>query len=130
MDLLDVAQARIEEAGYATAGFRRLDQSLRNEGIVIRELPATTRARYYGGERDVEYYFQVISKRLDEERSRDEINGICDLLEGADMASQDGSYTITSLVVDAEPGAIEIAEDKYHPWAATFLATITTKERV
>jgi hypothetical protein len=130
MDLLDVAERRIREAGYGTTYFRRLDAATKKEGIVMRPLPCTTKGKYYTGERDVLFYFQVMSKRRSEEQAMGEAMRIADLLEKSDMRSMDGSYRITSLDIDTEPGEIEASESLYYIWGFTALASITTNERI
>lgn len=127
--LIDVAEKRIRDAGFGKTYFRRLDSSAKREGIVIRVLPATTLGRYFDGSRDVRYYFQIIVKRRSEERAMNECDAIADLLERADLSSEDGSYSVTSCVVDSEPQELELNESNMYAWKVVLMASITTNER-
>lgn len=126
IDLLDVAEKRIREAGYRFTYFRRLDSAAKREGIIIRRLPATVTGRYYDGRKDVRYYFQVIVKRRSEERAMIECESIADLMEIVDLSSANGSYSITSCVVDAEPQELELNESNMYAWKTVLMASITT----
>lgn len=129
IDLVDVAEKRIEEAGYGDTYFRRLDSAAKREGIVIRRLPATVTGRYYDGRKDVRYYVQIIIKRRSEEQAMDECEAIANLLEHSDLSSDNGSYTITSCIVDSEPQELELNEANMHAWKTVLAASITTNER-
>lgn len=129
IDLMDVMEERIKTAGYGETYFRRLDSAAKREGIVIRRLPATVTGRYYDRRKDVRYYVQIVVKRRNEELAMGECEAIADLLESADLTSENGSYSITSCVVDSEPQELELNEANMHAWKTVFVATMTTSER-
>lgn len=125
IDLADVAAKRLREAGYADAGVKRL-ADVSGGGIAVRRLPATATGYYYNGSRDVAYLIQVIVARESERRAIDECCNIADMLPRLDLASENGTYLITSASVYTEPQELGLNENGMTVWECRIRASITT----
>ena len=126
VDLADVLAARLREAGYPDAATRRLEEA-KGGGIVVRRAPSTTLARHYDGSRSVASILQVFVVRRSEAQAIEECQDIADSAPHLDLASGNGSYTITSVDVYDEP-AEQLGMTGYpFVWRVQFRAIITLK---
>ncbi|MEG2934755.1 MAG: minor capsid protein [Gordonibacter sp.] len=128
IDLVDVAAKRLREAGYKDADVKRL-ADVSDGGIAVRRVPATTTGTYYDGTRNVSYLFQVAVARESERQAIDECCDIAELLTHADLASENGTYRLTSTEVYTDPQELELTDSGITVWECRFKAIITTKGR-
>lgn len=106
IDLADVLARRLREAGYEDARVRRLD-AVKDGGIAVRRMPSTCDATYYGGGRSMQYVVQVVVARESELDAIDDCCAIAGMAPDLDLASENGSYALTSIEVYTEPQELE-----------------------
>ena len=128
IDLADVAAKRLREAGYADAGVKRL-ADVQEGGIAVRRVPSATTGAYFDGSRNVAYLFQVVVARESERQAIDECCEIAGMLAHADLASENGTYRLTSAEVYSEPQELELTDSGMTVWECRIKASITTNER-
>ncbi len=129
IDIVDVASKRLKAKGYEGVGVKRLSDVSEKGGIAVRRIPSTTTGSYFDGARDVAYLFQVIVARESEVEAIDECCEIGDTLPTMDLASENGTYRITSVAVYTDPQELELSEGGFYVWEVRFKAIITTKGR-
>ncbi len=126
LDFADVLAKRLRESGYADAGTRKLAQ-LKGGGIAVRRIPSAQTAGYYDGTREVAYLVQVVVAREDERRAIEECDGILALAPTLDLASENGSYRLTSCEPYTETQELEV--DGYpYVYECRLRALLTTTE--
>lgn len=106
IDLADVLAKRLRESGYEDARVRRLD-AVKDGGIAVRRMPSTCDATYYGGGRSLQYVVQVVVSRESELDAIDDCCAIAGMAPDLDLASENGSYALTSIEVYTEPQELE-----------------------
>ena len=124
IDFADVLAMRLREAGYADASCRQLS-CLKDGGISVRRLPATTTAEYYDGRRRLSYPVQVAVARESELQAMDECCAIAELVSSLDLASRNGTYVLTGAGIYTEPQALEVSGLPY-VWQCRVAADLTT----
>lgn len=123
VDFADMAAKRLREMGYSDASTRKLAE-VKKGGIAVRRIPSTVTGRYYDGTEAVSYLVQVVVARESEEQAIDECEDIARRLPAQDLASDNGSYSLTSVTVYTEPQELEM---KGFPcvWESRFQANMT-----
>jgi hypothetical protein len=124
IDLVDTAAQQLKEAGYADVHKKRLDTLTGCEGIVIRRLPYTVTEHYQDSSKTLSYLFQVIVRRRDEQLAMEQCSDIGELLDGAFIPSNNGSYIFTGCETYTEPQELELEENGFYAWEVRMEATI------
>lgn len=120
IDLPDVLARKLRDHGYDAKTRKLADIS--KGGIAVRRIPSTTIARNYDGTREIAYLTQVVVSREDEMVAIDEIEAITELVPTLDLASDNGSYKLTSTEVYTDPNELQTGV-----WEVRFRSLITTK---
>lgn len=124
IDLADVFAKKLREAGYTDARVRRL-ADIKKGGIAVRRMPSTTTARYFTGERSIQYVIQVVVARESEVAAIDECSAIASMADGLNLRSDNGSYDFTSAEVYTEPQELE--SGAVSVWETRIMAIITVR---
>lgn len=124
IDLADVLAKRLREAGYDDAKVRKLD-AVKDGGIAVRRMPSTCDATYYGGGRSLQYVVQVVVARESELEAIDQCCAIAEMAPELDLASDNGSYGLTSIEVYTEPQELE--SEPLSVWETRLRANINVR---
>lgn len=122
IDVIDRAADALEAVGISPVLVRPL--ASKEEGVTIRKAPSTVVQTYMDGQQDVSYLMTVYSRHESESKAIEECELAADVLREADLSSDNGSYSITSVEVYSDVTDIS-HEDGLHTWAVGIRANIT-----
>jgi hypothetical protein len=124
IDLPDIIAKRLHDAGFADAKVQPIAR-IKDGGICVRRVPSTTTGRAFDGNRNIDYLVQVVVARESEYDCIEEIEQVATIIPHTDLASENGSYTLTSCDIYTDPAELELTGYPY-VWTVRFKALLTT----
>ena len=126
VDICERACDALRDAGMADVRGTRMNALSGKDGLVVRQMPPVTLARYMDGTRRVELRVQVVSKRLDPVEAMSDCERAASALQDADLSSANGSFELVGAPeVDGDTEQLALDADLRHVFAVRLACQAT-----
>jgi hypothetical protein len=126
IDLVDRVAALLKAEGYEGVTTHLLDSTTGREAIVVRRLPYVKSVTYMDGSEAIDYLYQVVVRRRQEEHAMSLCSDIAELLDGRRIDSENKSYTFTSSEIYTSPQGLKLDEKLFYAWEVRIRTLIET----